>query len=94
MDLLPIGSVVLLNGSDTRMMIIGRSQKDVESGRIFDYAGCLYPTGIINSNEVYLFNADDIDILFFIGFQDFEELAYRDELRKILNDTEKAEQQD
>lgn len=48
MDLLPIGSVVLLNQADQRMMIIGRSQKDQESGRIFDYAGCLYPTGIIN----------------------------------------------
>ncbi len=86
MDLLPIGSVVLLNQADQRMMIIGRSQKDQESGRIFDYAGCLYPTGIINSNEVYLFDAEDIDVLFFIVFQDFEELAYRDELRKVLNE--------
>ena len=86
MDLLPIGSVVLLNQADQRMMIIGRSQKDQDSGRIFDYAGCLYPTGIINSNEVYLFDAEDIDVLFFIGFQDFEELAYRDELRKVLNE--------
>ena len=80
---LPNGSVVLLKGMDHRIMIYGRKQKDIETGKLFDYAGCFYPEGIQNTNEVMLFNAEDIRLVFFLGFQDYEELAYRDALREV-----------
>ena len=79
-DFLPNGTVVLLKEADHRIMIYGRKQKDIETGKIFDYAGCFYPEGIQDTSKVMLFNAEDIRLVFFIGFQDFEELAYRDAL--------------
>lgn len=84
--LLPNGSVVLLKNSDHRMMIYGRYQVDKGSGKIYDYAGCYYPEGIQDSNTVMLFNKEDIQLVFFLGFQDFEELAYRDALKKAIED--------
>lgn len=75
--LLPNGSVVLLKDMEQRIMTYGRLQKDVNTGEIYDYAGCPYPQGIRSSNEVLLFNDDAIERLFFIGFQDPEELEYQ-----------------
>ena len=45
---LPIGSVVLLKGANTKMMIIGYLKYGPENRTdIYDYAGCLYPRAII-----------------------------------------------
>ena len=76
-SLLPIGSVVLLEGGQKRLMICGRLQTDVATGQSYDYCGCCYPDGIINSRELYMFNNENIKKLFFIGFQDGEELLFR-----------------
>ena len=83
-DLLPNGSVVLVRQSDHRFMIYGRVQVDKETGKIYDYAACPYPEGIQDTGEVFLFNNEDIRMVFFLGFQDFEELAYRDAIREAL----------
>lgn len=77
---LPIGSVVLLKNSSKRVMIAGFMQKQKESGRIWDYSACLYPEGIIHPDQLYLFDADQIDQIYFIGFQDKEGLDYLDRL--------------
>ena len=82
--LLPNGSVVLIKDTDHRVMIYGRIQKDTGTGKVYDYAGCFYPEGLLDSTKVILFNREDIDMVFFIGFQDIEELAYREELYKVL----------
>lgn len=87
-ELLPNGSVVLLKESDHRLMIYGRIQKDKETGKIYDYAGCFYPEGIQDTSKVMLFNADDIKAVFFLGFQDFEELEYRAALQEALRNRE------
>jgi hypothetical protein len=41
-DLLPIGSVVLLNGANKKLMIYGRKQLQADTGKLWDYVGCLY----------------------------------------------------
>jgi hypothetical protein len=81
-NFLPNGSVVLLEGSNHRVMIYGRVQREKETGRLFDYAGCYYPEGVQDTGKVLLFNAEDIKAVFFIGFQDFEELSYRKALQE------------
>ena len=86
---LPNGSVVLLKNSDHRVMILGRVQRDKATGRVFDYSGCYYPEGMQDSGDILLFNDDDIRLVFFIGFQDFEELAYRDALIKAVEEHNK-----
>ncbi len=80
---LPIGSVILLKDADKRLMIYGRNQKDTGTNKICDYVGCLYPEGNIDLQHTYIFNHDQIERVFFIGFQDEEEL----ELNKYLRDS-------
>ena len=81
---LPIGSVVLLKESQKRIMIVGVKQKQVDTNKVWDYCACLYPEGILNPDKLFLFDAEQIERLYFIGFQDGEGLAFI----KKLNDLE------
>jgi len=72
---LPIGSVVMLEDSTKRLMIAGVKQVE-EDGTEWDYCGCLFPEGMMSSDEFYLFNTNQIETLFFIGLQDGESLAF------------------
>lgn len=85
---LPIGSVVLLKGAQKRLMIYGRLQKAEETGEVRDYIGCLYPEGNISTRETYMFNHDQIDKVYFIGFQDPEEFEFVDKYLKEGNNGE------
>ena len=76
-NLLPIGSVVLHKGGQKRVMITGRIQTRTGEDTIYDYSACYYPQGIVSSDSMFFFNRDAIDRVFFIGFQDGEELTYR-----------------
>lgn len=80
--LLPIGSVVLLEGAEKRLMICGRLQTDVSTGKTYDYSACLYPEGVLDSKEFFMFNNENIKKLYFIGFQDEEELGFRNFLEQ------------
>lgn len=79
-DLMPVGSVVLLKGGEKRLMICGRVVANAEENTIYDYTGCLYPEGIINSDDLYFFNHDAIEEIYFIGFQDREEMEFRSQV--------------
>jgi len=79
---LPIGSVVLLKEAKKRIMIIGVKQQETNTDKIWDYSGCLYPEGIIDSDSLFLFDENQIEMLFFIGFQDGEGLQFLDMLNK------------
>ena len=81
---LPIGSVVLLKGAQRRLMVCGRVQTDVANGTTYDYSACLYPEGIVSSDQLYMFNNDDIQTVFFIGLQDVEEFKFRKFLEEEL----------
>lgn len=82
-DLLPIGSVVLLRDGEKRLMISGIMQSDASGdGQEYDYLGVLYPEGHIGEQFQYLFNHEDIQEIFFRGFEDEER---RDFLEKLAN---------
>lgn len=76
----PIGSVVLLKESEKRVMIVGLKQKQFDSDKIWDYSACLYPEGIINPDKLYLFDNEQIQRLYFVGFQDGEALEFLEKL--------------
>ncbi len=77
-NLLPVGSVVRLTGGERRLMICGRVLcKSGDDSTIYDYVGCLYPQGMVSSSGMYFFQRDAIEDVFFIGFQDKEEMEYR-----------------
>lgn len=75
-DYLPIGSVVLLQGGKKRVMIYGRKQIQKENQKEWDYIGCLYPEGNISEDYMYLFNHENIEKVYFLGFQDEEEFQF------------------
>lgn len=79
---LPIGSVVLLKNGKKRVMVYGRKVKANGEEKVYDYLGCLYPEGALNSQNVILFNHDQIQMVYFIGFQDLEEIAFRQMLNQ------------
>ena len=81
-QLLPIGSVVLLKEGNKRVMIVGRLQRQAGTDKVWDYSACFYPEGILNPSELFLFNHDQIQIVFFLGFQDKEGL----EFQKVLTE--------
>jgi len=61
---LPIGTVVLLKGAEKRIMITGFcTYVDDEQKTMYDYCGCLYPEGVLASDQVAIFNHDQIPIL-------------------------------
>lgn len=81
---LPIGSVVLLKGATKKVMIFGRIQVTDEK-KMYDYSGCLFPEGYMGSDKMYLFNNEDIDMIYFLGMQDEEELKFRHYIEEQMN---------
>ena len=82
--LLPIGSVVLLKNGTKRIMVYGRKMRSKSENRVFDYIGCLYPEGAMDSEHVILFDHEQIQLVYFIGFQDVEEFLFRSRLNKEI----------
>jgi len=89
---LPIGSVVLLKGGKKEVMIMSYcimpsgkvyspNGKLEKKGLMFDYGGCLYPEGMIKSNQLFAFNQDQIDKVLYTGYISDKYT----ELSKILN---------
>lgn len=87
-NLLPLGSVVLLREGVKKIMICGRIQAKEGSDEIYDYSGCLYPEGLVGPGSIFFFNDQDIDRLYFVGFQDEEELVYNGEMLSQLGELE------
>lgn len=87
-NLLPIGSVVLLKGGDKRIMICGRIQAKEGENTIYDYSACYYPEGIVDPTSMFFFNRDAIDTVYFVGFQDKEELNFRKNVLDNLGELE------
>ena len=72
-NILPLGSIVLLKNAQKKVMIIGylgtSNQFDKKS---FDYKACLYPEGMLDNNQILLFNNDAISQIYYIGCKDDE----------------------
>ena len=83
---LPIGTVVLLKGGKKRVMIIGFcSMTEEQKGRIFDYSGCIYPEGLMASNQTCLFDHNQIEKIFYKGLVDDEETEFKNKLNALIN---------
>lgn len=72
--LLPIGTVVLLEGGTRKVMICGYSSKSAEDNKVYDYNGCIFPEGFME-NIYCLFNHDQIETVYYEGLknEEFEE---------------------
>lgn len=83
--LLPIGSVVVIGDSTKKVMVIGVCQKSTD-GRIFDYSGVVYPEGFLDPKKMFLFNNDQITQIAALGYQDAEQLAFKEKVDVAIVD--------
>jgi hypothetical protein len=82
-DLLPIGSVVLVEGINQPLMVYGRKQQQVNEDKMWDYVSCPYPHGNLSKDYNVFFNHNQIASLLFKGFETVEELELRNKLLQI-----------
>ena len=89
---LPIGSVVILKGATKRLMISGFCAIDnSNTNKIWDYSGCIYPEGFINSNQICLFDHEQIEKIYHIGLlNDAEEKEFKTNLKEFMNEYERV----
>lgn len=80
-----LGSVVLLEGGIQKLLITSRGLvvKNGDNEYFFDYAGVLYPDGLISDQIVY-FNHSDIVKVVFEGYKNEEDRIVVDNINKYL----------
>lgn len=81
---LPIGTVVQLVGGTKPIMIMGYcpvAEKD--KAKLYDYSAVLYPEGYLRPDQVCLFNHEQIEKIFCLGFSDENANKFREELLKL-----------
>lgn len=84
---LPIGSVVLLKGAKKKLMITGYVQIDLKNlDKIYDYTGCLYPEGIINTEKNLVFNHEQIETILFVGYENEEQKEFNQKLKETMTE--------
>ena len=83
---LPIGSVVLLKGATSRLMIVGyqRMSADTEDKTIYDYCGVPYPEGFLSPDKTAIFNHERIDRIIAVGLQNEKYEVLADKIREIV----------
>lgn len=96
-EYLPVGSVVLLKGGKKELMItayfikpIGKTydssgEVDNASEKLFDYGACLYPEGLVGSDQTLAFNHNDIEKVVFKGYETENSKKLSDLLNDIKN---------
>lgn len=87
---LPLGTVVLLKNAKKRIMITGFAATALETkGKMYDYIGCLYPEGVISSDKNLLFDHEQINKIYYMGYKDEEwkktEIKIKEIVEKKLN---------
>ncbi len=82
---LPIGSVVLLKNARKRVMILGYCRyRAGDQTKVYDYCGCSYPEGFISPEKTTVFDHQDIEQIYALGFQNDEQIAFRQRLIQTL----------
>ncbi len=77
-EYLPIGSVVLLKESTRRVMVVGLCQRGAQTQKVYDYVGVVFPEGFVSADKMFLFNNEQIDVIFSLGYMDEEQLRFLD----------------
>ena len=86
---LPIGSVVRLKKGKKRLMITGFlpiEQKENGEKETWDYSGCIFPEGMLNSNQNYVFNHSQIEEIYYMGLVYEEEEEFKEKINKAIEE--------
>lgn len=119
---LPIGTIVLLKGGKKELMIVSycifpqgevydKNGKldDAEFGeRMYEYGGCVYPEGMLSSDQLFAFNHEQIAKVLYRGYdtqkqkdisniliaamEERDKRANGDEVSKLVKEDEVSEE--
>lgn len=90
---LPLGSIVLLKGGTKKVMITGYCMKTVERpDKIYDYNGCPFPDGTIQSDLTCVFDHDQIEQIFFKGYVNEESTKFHEKIKEQISDKTQTQQ--
>lgn len=93
MDVLALGSVVILKGNAKKVMIVARAVgiKRQDETRDFEYAGCEFPEGF-NSDELMFFDFADIGKVVFEGYKDDTSIVLEESIREWAKEKGKVKE--
>ncbi len=86
-NLLPIGSVVKLDGVDKKLTVMGIRPAN-RDGEQYDYLGVAFPEGFTGVENMFLFNHEFVESVEYIGSMDGEFYEFRDKLATALEQGE------
>ena len=70
--------------------LMGVCQRSTDNNEtIWDYCGCFYPEGYLGSDKIFLFNNDQIDRIYALGYQDAEQQEFKKKADHILTELRK-----
>ncbi|EKZ0428654.1 DUF4176 domain-containing protein [Enterococcus faecium] len=92
-ELLPLGSIVLLEEGLQKLVVVGRGvvYTDQVTGKdtFADYMAVLYPTGL-NPETTIFFNHENIDKVVYKGYSDEEEERFLEIYQEWKNDLDSS----
>lgn len=85
--LLPLGSVVIIEGGYRKYLIMSRALQVNVNGEnhFFDYGACFYPEGLIGDKVMY-FQNKDISKVVFEGYSDEDDKMMVDNITKAFEE--------
>lgn len=89
-ELLPIGTVVSLKNGTKRLMDFGIVQSiQGQTDKEYDCIGVPYPEGNVGQDYQYLFNHEDVEMVYFRGLEDIERQEFIYNLMKFYKKSNK-----
>jgi len=84
-DVLPLGSIVTLKNSNDKLMIYGWNQNIQNENKMYDYIACDYPIGAIDKYGLHLFDQNEIEAVYYVGYMDEDGKDYINGLIEFRN---------
>ena len=84
--ILPPGSVVMLKGAFRRLQIIGLVQANAETHKLYDYCAVPFPEGYMGTDQVIMFQHEDIEQIYAVGHLDEGTYLFLDHAEQRLRD--------
>lgn len=81
----PIGTVISLKDGVKKIMITGYFPVTVDNDKIiFDYSGCMYPEGFMSNDKILMFDHNQIEKIYHIGFCDQECIEFHKQINTLI----------
>lgn len=89
-EILPIGTVVKLKTGTDKLMINGYLHVELkDKNKLYDYSGVKYPEGQLNTEESYLFDTDQIERVYYMGYSSDEQKELNQKIKQLKKENGK-----